>query len=105
MALAWVHTLMSLLLDYREALGLGALAEELLALGVPDARPVRIPDAIEALLEDDRALMLGDSDELSREQRDELPDRVVSVTPQLHGRLPGSWLRRSIRGSLLRRTG
>jgi Phosphotransferase enzyme family len=54
-------------------------AEELLGLGVPDARPAGIPDAIEELLEDDRALMLGESDELSREQRDELRRRLPEL--------------------------
>ena len=39
-------------------------ADELLALGVPDMRPAGIPDAFEELLEDDHALMLGESEEL-----------------------------------------
>jgi hypothetical protein len=58
-------------------------AHELLELGVPDLRLGGIPGRIEALLEDDRALMLGESDELTREQRDELRRRL----PELRGRV------------------
>src|SRR5829696_5938540 len=47
-------------------------ADELLTLGVPDMRPAGIPDAVEGLLEDDHALMVGESEELRRDQRDEL---------------------------------
>lgn len=54
-------------------------AEELLALGVPDMRPAGIPDAVEKLLEDDHALMLGESEELSRDQRDELRRRLPEL--------------------------
>jgi Phosphotransferase enzyme family len=54
-------------------------AEELLDLGVPDARPAGIPDAIEALLDDDRALMLGEPEGLSGEQRDELRRRLPEL--------------------------
>jgi hypothetical protein len=50
-------------------------ADELLALGVPDERLSGIPAKVETLLEDDEALMLGASDELSPEQRDELRRR------------------------------
>jgi hypothetical protein len=54
-------------------------ADELLALGVPDERPPGIPDRIEALLDDERALMLGESDELTAEQRDELRRRLPEL--------------------------
>jgi hypothetical protein len=54
-------------------------ADELLAFGVPDMRPAGIPDAVEELLEDDRALMLGESKELRRDQRDELRRRLPEL--------------------------
>ena len=54
-------------------------ADELLALGVPDMRPAGIPDAVESLLEDDHALMLGESEELRRDQRDELRRRLPEL--------------------------
>jgi aminoglycoside phosphotransferase (APT) family kinase protein len=54
-------------------------ADELLALGVPDERPAEIPDKIEALLHDERALMLDESDELTAEQRDELLLRLPEL--------------------------
>ena len=54
-------------------------ADELLALGVPDMRPAGIPDAVEKLLEDDHALMLGESEELGRVQRDELLRRLPEL--------------------------
>ena len=54
-------------------------ADELLALGVPDMRAAGIPHKVEALLEDDRALMLGESDELSRDQCDELRRRLPEL--------------------------
>jgi len=53
--------------------------EELLALGVPDERPAGLADRIEALLDDERALMLGHSDELTTEQRDELRRRLPEL--------------------------
>ena len=56
-------------------------AEELLALGVPDERIAGLPGKVEALLDDDRALMLGESEELSAAQRDELRRRM----PELRG--------------------
>ena len=54
-------------------------ADELLALGVPDMRSGGIPDAVESLLEDDHALMLGESEELRRDQRDELRRRLPEL--------------------------
>lgn len=54
-------------------------AEELLALGVPDERPAGIPDRVEALLDDDRALLIGESPELTAEQRDELRRRLPEL--------------------------
>lgn len=54
-------------------------ADELLALGVPDERLARIPDRVEALLDDDRALMLGESEELSPHRRDELRRRLPEL--------------------------
>jgi hypothetical protein len=56
-----------------------ARADELLALGVPDMRPAGIPDAVEKLLEDDHALMLGESEELRSDQRDELRRRLPEL--------------------------
>ena len=50
--------------------------DELLALGVPDERPTGIPVKVAALLDDDRALMLGEPEGLTREQRDELRRRL-----------------------------
>jgi hypothetical protein len=55
-------------------------AGELLELGVPDERIAALPGKVEALLEDDGALMLEESDELSPAQRDELRRRI----PELH---------------------
>jgi hypothetical protein len=54
-------------------------ADDLLSLGVPDRRPAGIPDAIEELLDDERALMLGESVELGREGRDELRRRLPEL--------------------------
>ena len=54
-------------------------ADELLTLGVPDERPGGIPDRIEELLEDERALMLGESGELKPERRDELRRRLPEL--------------------------
>ena len=42
-------------------------------------RPAGVPDAVERLLEDDHALMLGESDELRRDQRDELRRRLPEL--------------------------
>ena len=42
-------------------------------------RPAGLPDAVERLLEDDHALMLGESDELRRDQRDELRRRLPEL--------------------------
>lgn len=55
--------------------------DELLALGVPDERPTGIPVKVAALLDDERALMLGEPEGLTREQRDELRRRL----PELRG--------------------
>jgi hypothetical protein len=60
-------------------IGVAPQADELLALGVPDERLAGIPEKIGALLEDDEALMLGASDELSRDQRDELRRRMPEL--------------------------
>lgn len=54
-------------------------ADELLALGVPDERPAGIPAKVEALLDDDRALMLGEPEGLSGEQRDGLRRRMPEL--------------------------
>ncbi len=54
-------------------------AAELLALGVPDQRLAGLPGKVEALLDDDRALMLGESVELSPEGRDELRRRLPEL--------------------------
>jgi hypothetical protein len=54
-------------------------AAELLALGVPDERPAAIPDKVEKLLEDDGALMLGESAGLTADQRDELRRRLPDL--------------------------
>jgi hypothetical protein len=54
--------------------------DELLALGVPDERPAGIPAKVAALIDDDRALMLGEPEGLTPEQRDELRRRL----PELH---------------------
>ena len=48
-------------------------ADELLALGVPDVRAAGIPDAVEELLEDDHALMLGESEAGPRPARRAAP--------------------------------
>jgi phosphotransferase family enzyme len=60
-------------------IGLAPRADELLALGVPDERLAGIPAKVEALLEDDEALMLGASDELSPKQRGELRRRMPDL--------------------------
>jgi phosphotransferase family enzyme len=60
-------------------ISLAPRAGDLLALGVPDERLAAIPDKIEALLEDDDALMLGVSSELSRDQRDELRRQIPEL--------------------------
>jgi Phosphotransferase enzyme family len=60
-------------------IGLARRADELLALGVPDERLAGIAGKVEALLEDDGALMLGVSDELSPEQRGELQRRLPEL--------------------------
>lgn len=63
----------SILPRYAEIqIALAPRAHELLALGVPELRLSGIPDAVETLLDDDAALLLGESDELTREQRDAL---------------------------------
>ena len=62
-------------------IGLAPRADELLGLGVPDQRVAGIPGKVEALLNDDRALMLGESDELGEARRDELRRRL----PELRG--------------------
>jgi hypothetical protein len=68
-----VHRWEDVLRLYAEVqIGLAPRADELLALGVPDERLAGIPAKVEALLDDDEALMLGVSDELSPAQRDEL---------------------------------
>ena len=54
-------------------------ADDLLALGVPDERLAAIPDKVEALLGDDDALMLGQSAELTADQRDELRRRLPEL--------------------------
>jgi Phosphotransferase enzyme family len=54
-------------------------SDELLALGVPDERPAGIPERIELLLEDDHALMLEESEELTPAQRDELRRRLPEL--------------------------
>ncbi|HET7855691.1 MAG TPA: phosphotransferase [Gaiellaceae bacterium] len=54
-------------------------AEELLELGVPDERPAGIPDRVAALIEDEEALMIGRSAELTAEQRDELRRRLPEL--------------------------
>jgi hypothetical protein len=54
-------------------------AGELLALGVPDERLAGIPDKVEELLEDDGALMLDESEELGRDQRDKLRRRLPEL--------------------------
>jgi hypothetical protein len=60
-------------------IGLAPRADELLALGVPDERLAGIPSKVETLLEDDEALMLGASDELNADQRDELRRRMPEL--------------------------
>jgi Phosphotransferase enzyme family len=60
-------------------IGLAPQAAELLALGVPDERLAGIPDKVEELLEDDEALMLGASSELSRDPRDDLLRRMPEL--------------------------
>jgi hypothetical protein len=54
-------------------------ADELLALGVPDERPAGIPAKVEALLDDNRALLLGEPEGLTREQRDQLRRRLPEL--------------------------
>ena len=54
-------------------------ADDLLALGVPDERLAAIPDKVEALLGDDDTLMLGQSAELTADQRDELRRRLPEL--------------------------
>ncbi|HEX7256350.1 MAG TPA: phosphotransferase [Gaiellaceae bacterium] len=54
-------------------------AHELLGLGVPDARLAGLPRDVEALLDDDAALLLGDSEELTADQRDELRRRMPAL--------------------------
>jgi len=46
--------------------------DELLALGVPDARLERLPAQLERVLEDDEALLLGQPEGLTAEERDRL---------------------------------
>jgi hypothetical protein len=75
-----LHRWEEVLPGYAEVqLGLGPRAEELLVLGVPDERIAGIPAKVEALLDDDEALMLGVSDELGAERRDELRRRMPEL--------------------------
>ncbi len=60
-------------------ISLAPRAEELLTLGVPDERIAGLAGKVEALLDDDRALMLGESGELSAAQRDELRRRMPEL--------------------------
>lgn len=61
-------------------IGVAPRAEELAALGVPDERLAGLPGKVAAVLEDDEALLIGRSTELTAEQRDELQRRL----PELH---------------------
>lgn len=54
-------------------------AHELLALGVPDMRLHRLADDIEVLLDDDAALLIRVSGELTAAQRDELRRRLPEL--------------------------
>ena len=60
-------------------IALAPRVDELLALGVPDERLGGVPAKVEALLEDDDALMLDRSEELRPEQRDELRRRLPEL--------------------------
>jgi hypothetical protein len=60
-------------------IALAPRADELLALGVPDERLAGIPDKIESLLDDDEALLIGESTELTAAQRDELRARMPEL--------------------------
>ena len=61
----------TLLQDYaRLQLELVPRAEELVALGVPDARPLRLPGLVRDLLDDDDALLVGRTDGLAEKLRD-----------------------------------
>ena len=60
-------------------ISLAPRAEELLELGVPDERIAGLPAKVEALLDDDRALLLGEPEGLSTPQRDELRRRVPAL--------------------------
>lgn len=52
---------------------------ELLVLGVPDQRLAGLTDAVEALLDDDRALLLDEHEGLTSAQRDELRARLPEL--------------------------
>jgi hypothetical protein len=60
-------------------IALAPRTDELLALGVPDLRVAGIPGKVESLLDDDRALMLGESDELGAARRDEFRRRMPEL--------------------------
>jgi len=60
-------------------MAMASRADELLELGVPDERLAGLPDKVEALLEDDEALMLGHSEGLSPAQRDKLRLRMPEL--------------------------
>lgn len=61
-------------------------AEDLVALGVPDVRPARLPEIRDDLLDDDTALRLGRPDGMSPEQRERMraaADRYAALCADL----------------------
>lgn len=60
-------------------IALSARMDELLQLGVPDERLGGLADKVEAVLEDDGALLLDEPDGLTSEERDELRRRMPEL--------------------------
>jgi hypothetical protein len=60
-------------------IGMAPRAAELLELGVPDQRLTGLTDAVEALLDDDGALLLDEHEGLTSAQREELRARIPEL--------------------------
>jgi hypothetical protein len=60
-------------------IALASRVDELLGLGVPDERLDSLPGKVEALLDDDAALLLGEPEGLTTDQRGELRRRMPEV--------------------------
>lgn len=79
---AGLHDWEAVLPRYAEIqIALGPRAAELLELGVPDQRIAGLANEVEAILEDDRALLLDEPEGLTSAQREELQARM----PELRG--------------------